>query len=299
MLQIDQTKVLPSNVFFRPTQAFMELAHSDTYRYALWLDCGAGMGHLGHRLAGIGVEVNCYDLLNRPSYEHPVGQIDCTTMYFARDDVVVLARPSHGPWVQKVLGKAARSAGRALYIGLEKNLKDDLPDMVVEHILCGAGEAGECVWRCMGLEDEVEEWHLLKTSFWPNPSWELDGGDRWYHSEDRFGHMHKPTCGEVLEVRKACRQDMLPSHWEPKSDDAEGWITPDGTWHGCGYHEHDNLVHDRFQVEVGRAEQVGFLRCREDRRIGKFFTRGNEDRRITPAQRRTLVKHGFTVYEDD
>lgn len=296
--------MLGNQTFFKPTKAFIELAMSDAYCYARWLDCGAGVGHLGRRLTFAGLEVQCHDLLPRTSYEHRVEIGDCLNLHFQRDDVVVLARPSHGDWVQRVLARAATDAGRALYIGLRKNLEVDLPDMVTELVLEDAGEAGECVWRCLGMPGDVVTWHLLQTSFWHEPNWVIDGGpDKWYHNVDRMSHMGKPKCGKVLETRVAYRKGMLPQHWQPRSKEGghDGWVTPNGAWHPCGYHEHDELIHSRFQIEVGRAEQLGFVRCRSASSLSSqpFFSTSRMEQRITPQQRRTLTRLGFTVYEDD
>ena len=61
---------------------------------------------------------------------------------------VMICRPCHGPFTEAVIRQAlGLGVHEAAYVGLERNLEDDLGDLTPSHAsLMGAGQDEESVW---------------------------------------------------------------------------------------------------------------------------------------------------------
>lgn len=297
--------MLSLSIFFEPNKSFVNLMLSDWFRYRKIVEFGAGIGHLGKILSNKGLDITCYDLLPREEYEFPVAIQDATKYYpegyyEGCDTLAIVARPSHGGWVGKAFLNILHSSGNCIYVGLEKNIKGDLGDRLVTRLLQeNVGSEGENAWLVLGLISEVENWYLIQPEFWNEPSWVRDGGDKWHQGE---GPAYFPKNDEkILDVIQAAHKEQIPAIHENLLSDTvkSGWITPDGRWFGCPSNNHDTVIHEIFGIRVGRAEELGFIRCYGMSHGRMLWSNTSEYFRVTPKQKRALDKHGYIVDDWD
>jgi hypothetical protein len=138
---------LPNLVFFEPTEAFFKYL-SDTVPHRQVIDVGAGAGFLSRELSKRGFKVLAIDLIERDEPLHPVFQVDASEFPFPKNAVPIMARPCHSDWVEETVWNALKTAPYMLYVGLEKNLVEDLGNL-------GPGYKWEKVLEGAGAEDEM------------------------------------------------------------------------------------------------------------------------------------------------
>jgi hypothetical protein len=139
-------------IFFQPTTNFIRWM-TVQFGGELIYDLGSGMGHVAKALATAGLHVIALDLVPRTASvsEFEVLRADSTQYPFQKDSVVMFCRPSHSGFVEKTLTKAIQSrVSHILYVGLTKNLQDDLGslhDRFTKRRIGSVGHSGECVWE--------------------------------------------------------------------------------------------------------------------------------------------------------
>jgi hypothetical protein len=75
--------------------------------------------------------------------------MDATTFNFPVGSIVILARPNHGFWIERLIDNAIKLNCIVLYIGLQRNLEDDIDYLSHnrELIFKNAGEDKELVFE--------------------------------------------------------------------------------------------------------------------------------------------------------
>lgn len=140
---------LPSVKFFKPTLKFLAWM-TRIYTGSLVYDVGAGCGHVTKALLDKGLKSLAIDINNREEEEAHIQLADGEFYCYAPDSVVMLCRPCHGEFVERVIAQAMkRGAAAILYVGLGKNVKDDLGRHLSDFrkVLTCAGREGEFVMR--------------------------------------------------------------------------------------------------------------------------------------------------------
>ena len=290
---------LSNQTFFSPTPKFWTwLEQQEWLRWQQFWDIGAGMGHLTEAMVKSGRECIGVDICTRPSQSALVRIEDATQLNYDQDDCLLIARPSHGGFVEGVLRHAAGQA-EVLYIGLERNLDCDLDGWHHELLIEDAGEDGEAVYRVLGRVEDMEEWCLLETDFWERPYW-MCSKDGWWRSKIGGGFPKKPGM-RVLERRlfgnpyqmHCSLEDICPQNEEQ----VDGWITPTGQWYGGEYAQHADILTYVLGITEARAEAVGFVRCYGGHLGGHPFWTSHRGR--TTRQQRTKMRQLGLHTRDD
>ena len=167
--------------FFRPTATFLAWAARTAAGRTVY-DVGAGAGHVAAALAVRGVRVVALDIMPSEEPVHPILRADAGTFPYERGSVVMLCRPCHGDFPWRTIAQAARCGAAVWYVGLDKNVKVDLPrpaEFVM--VMAGAGESGECVWS---MEDAMSEGETPRVNIalvdrGGGAEWCLDDGGIW------------------------------------------------------------------------------------------------------------------------
>lgn len=131
--------------FFRPTQAFVAWA-AKAAGARLVYDVGAGTGHVSATLSAAGVKVVAVDLSPSEASVWQTVSADGGALSYRRGSVVMLCRPCHGDFPGRVVRCAVESGAEVWYVGLDRNVEDDVDVELFSVQLCGAGEDGEKVW---------------------------------------------------------------------------------------------------------------------------------------------------------
>jgi len=110
----------------------------------LIIDCGAGQGLLGDKVP----KVVSLDIM--PQQNQKVIQVDCTHYPFDDGMMPLFIRPCHSGFVEDTLLFAMHRVKSALYIGLMKNVDDDLgifSKLAIPIHEEWEGQEGEKIWR--------------------------------------------------------------------------------------------------------------------------------------------------------
>ena len=133
--------------FFQPTEDFVTYMRNFE---APIFDVGAGAGHVTKKLADAGLKVAAIDMHRHMSPVTNVHMADGTDFPYTPDSVVMLCRPCHGGFAEQVIEQALScGVGVILYVGLERNVEDDLGDLyhAFKVVATEVGKEGESIWR--------------------------------------------------------------------------------------------------------------------------------------------------------
>lgn len=299
-----------TTVWFEPTENFWKFFKKLPWKYKHFHELGAGTGHLSRLMEERDFFVDAYDLFPRIYSETEVEQKDTTHPFdFSDLDCAIIARPCHGTgWIEESLVNCL-DFGDAFYIGLEKNIKNDLPGFVYETVAKNVGHDGELLIRVYCLKKDAKElrevivssgrkekwWYNKKTDRYTNSSHGLSG----FYGKD--GHVVK-----VLKKRKMGHDSQLYyTKKEMCKDDMDsGWIAPDGEWFGCFSKDHDKIATKVIGCPTARLESMGWIRCYgEVLGIGLTWSFGlmgyDQGHNPTSAQAKTLKKKGYKIRNRD
>jgi len=142
---------LPAQKFFEPNKAFLTYMKKFSRRYVY--DVGAGMGHVTVALRKAGIKkVNPIDMFPREGAVTKVTYGNGIDYPYKSNSLVMLCRPCHGHFVEPVIERAIERRADIMYVGLTKNVKNDLGDYYrkFKKVLSKAGADGEHVWVYQG-----------------------------------------------------------------------------------------------------------------------------------------------------
>lgn len=140
-----------SSVFCRIDDALVYIIKDEADSREI-IDCGAGEGMLGNKL----LNVISIDIM--PQSNPKVIEMDCTQYPFNDETMPIFIRPCHSVFVEETLLKAMnRDVKSALYIGLIKNVDDDLgvfSKLAIPIHEEWVGADGEQIWRIPFSKEE-------------------------------------------------------------------------------------------------------------------------------------------------
>ena len=168
--------------FFEPSKKFLDWLVKLAAGRPI-IDCGCGDGHVTLALSDRGANVIGLDLYARDEWSlerNILLEMDANEFPFPRNAIVLFCRPCHGGWVEQVVRKAKQKAEVILYVGLEKNLEEDLGDYAFKFKAFGrrCGKDEEFAWSMKGVCNDLARWSLIHREY-QEPYWAEDGGDRW------------------------------------------------------------------------------------------------------------------------
>ena len=254
---------LPNNIFFEPKPAFFEWLDTLTDEKTVIYDCGAGTGRLSRELRLRDKTVVGIDLIPRDGQETTIEICDATTYRFARNSIVLVARPCHGSWVEGLIRQACkRGVNEILYIGLTKNVKNDLGELyhLFKKECSKVGKNGEHVWRLQYKSNygitELRRYCLLKQ--YEDVYWVEDAGARWENYSG--GWQSKASIDVIKETTVAMGFEDLD--WAKTSlinnDYDSGWLSPGGRFYGCRTQNH--LMIARLITGMAHPDEVGWCK---------------------------------------
>jgi len=285
---------LPANTFFKPIENWWKLMEETLWlRHRRHIDVGAGMGKLTGAMVRRGYTCRAIDSNTRPGQLDLVELEDANAIWLDWDDCAIIARPSHGLGLDMILSNLVGNS-EVLYVGLPKNIEGDLHGHHHEIIAKDVGEKGEMVARVLCSENKYEKWCLLDKEY--GKEWWIDGGDRWVNSGGG-GH---PKGGEkIIEEKVLASEHQSYKSVEEVCDqryEGDGWVAPDGEHYPGSYDTHADILQYAFGITEGRAEELGFIRCRKSK--SEWKNRYCGDLPPTKQQLSTLERLGFDVVDD-
>lgn len=325
--------------FFRPTAAFLDWLterYGGSDREVFVIDAGCGNGvlleaMLERKIPCMGIDLQadkiraCHDRIGRilgatsaihaDVVGHPITKM--------KECVLLFARPCHSSWVVDTI-KASDSKHPALYISKRGNEEHDLQGMQYVQRCVGmeVGEEGELVWEVHRPHPDYEA---------PQPfclvqfrdgtiAWKRESPDPtvWFHDFGRSWFSRHPD--DIVLQRAMVNDDMLLDwshstdwmYWDDRVKDTslmEGWVSPDGKFYRCSYHQHDTLAYVYFRKSTPELEEAGWCRVQEsyssrssqmDEYDDKYlFVLRDEDwktpRNLTREQVQALLDAGHTL----
>lgn len=143
---------LPNQVFFEPKKEFLAYMKKHFRSWFIY-DVGAGMGHVTKALRKAGMKhVRPIDLNFRDGRVVPVAHADGTDYPYKSGSIVMLCRPCHGNFVYDTITRAVERKATVVYVGLTKNVKNDLGDYYrkFKKVAKNVGADGEHIWVYQG-----------------------------------------------------------------------------------------------------------------------------------------------------
>jgi hypothetical protein len=140
---------LPATKFFHPNNTFIEYMNANFDHKKLIYDVGAGCGHISKLLMKSDFNVEALDLIRRDKTEYSITYANSLIYNFVPGSVVMFCRPCHGLFVLSTIDNAiACGVSIFLYVGLGKNVNDDLGYDYPFNMVCGnVGSDEEDIWR--------------------------------------------------------------------------------------------------------------------------------------------------------
>lgn len=257
------------------------------------VDCGAGECMLEQESQGK-LRVISLDICPRDPKEP---SIDCTKMPFHKGQILVFIRPSHGGWVETTIENNQDVAAFFLYIGLDKNLDQDLGRYQAETYVVSdwIGDEGERIYRVDGAYiDEgngIEEYFLIGSKFFDGKWWVKNYDVELY--ENISGSRH-PIQGTPVygSVRAASFNELDWSEtYLTISEDGAGWLDREARFFGCPREQHDNHAYLVLQKEVRELERRGWVRINSKKSYQAMKS-------LSPKQRMWLDREDYDVEDD-
>ncbi len=121
--------------FFVPKPSFIRW-FVKTYFGKNIIEAGAGRGLFSSKLTQK-MAISAYDIATRDGQlKHVIPYVDCSTLPFTSDSVVVVARPNHNGFTHNLFANCVKqNVEEILYIGLEKNFDDDIDSELYQYTI--------------------------------------------------------------------------------------------------------------------------------------------------------------------
>ena len=257
---------LSGSRFFKPTKAFFEWAAANL-KDGVIFDVGAGDGYTSLGLKSIGLNVMAIDAFPHADPVFASVQADGTSFKYPQRSTVMLCRPCHGNFPYLTVEQAVRrEVDRVLYVGLSRNVNDDLGKYRRKFrvALKNAGESGEKVWMWnMRDRDATKNVALVKAEGWSAAYWMIDRDSQYWENE-AGGRCPKSPGDVVLERSTIVDYDFQSLDWSKTgyimADSEYGWLSPEGKFYPCEYMEHDRVAYYLIKKPVSELEAEGWVR---------------------------------------
>lgn len=259
------------------------------------VDCGAGERMLEKESAGK-LSVVSLDLYPR---DPDTVRADCTKFAFHKGLIPVFIRPSHGGWVGATIRKNEYNVGFFLYIGLAKNLYDDLGAYREEATIVSdwVGDEGEQIYRIDGLysaDGVLGEYHLISDKY-QQGRWWVELAEDGMYTNDAGGRMCTEAKSFTVheKVRAACFQELdWSGTYLVDSDSDAGWLDREGRFYGCPREGHDDYAYYIFEKSVRELEETGWVRIYH----AELYV---HEKPLSAEQKNWLSSHGHTVFDGE
>lgn len=250
---------LAATDFFVPNDNFVNWLNSCLHlRYHPILDIGAGSGLMTKTISDNGFSVTGLDI-HRRSSTHTMVQV-------VPDDIITdivdkttqgtglfIARPCHSGFAQDYF-KRHLSKDRlfAYYVGLEKNIEIDLPEMSYGIVAEDVGNDGENVYQVYGTKTDCKNLYTLQT--WAGVyEWDSDN-EEFVSADEKFGIPIGISRKSDCEVREAYigvkyTYQRPPSIDKIKTTHDCGWIDPNGNHFRVPYTRHSEFIYDFLYLD--------------------------------------------------
>jgi len=294
--------ILPSQVFFNPNQEFLTWAKKNL-RGNILVDCGAGIGRLTNQLLKNGLNALAIDINEREESETLIIREDSTSFSFPYNSIAIIARPNRGDWIQDTINHALKVCKYVLYIGIEKNIGEDiesLNNLHVEKVFDNAGDDKEFVYKIS--KDEIKEkdmitYHLVQMTHGNDSKivmsgWYEDDGNRWKNFNG--GWCDKSPTDKILETQDA--EDIHDLDWTKTNlvdkNSKSGWLDREGKFTGCQSRNHDIVADLVFNKTVTELEKAGWVRI-------YYIDEWACDMRMSVEQRNFMSTNGYLLRDHD
>jgi len=295
--------MLPDLDFFRPNEKFTTWAKNAIHmRYHQIMDIGAGSGLMTKTLQDLGLAATGFDIIRRPEPHTMIQVLErdmiCTLVKkMPESAVMIIARPCHSGFAQQYFKLQLKFCYRlfAYYIGLPRNVEQDLPDMSYEIIETDVGEDGENIYQVYGVKEDMKDLFTLKNRA---------GVYEWDEDEESYISVRETALmpsgmkaqGEVREAYMGMRGTFQRAPAlsniinEPRSPERDcGWIDPAGHIYLVSYQNHAEFIFDYVFLDTTDGSINDWVKVwPEDTTSTRWCRENFED--PNPAQIRALRK---------
>ncbi len=269
------------------------------------MDVGCGEGQLVRALLSAnfrrvyGIDIQCIQEQDLTPW---IINADATEFSLLKNRglLLVMARPCHGPWIEKVI-RRAELGSEILYIGRECYLEDDINESTLKRtkqladvpgILPRLHEEGGTepilCWSIPPVANVQVEYWLVKDKW--GTRWALRNsrlgprGEPWTSADEGLGYWVNGMGGgqpvlktdEILEgpvlveeereldyTKTSAVKDALLGSWDCLYP--TGWLSPEGVFHSCRYKDHDWFAYYCLGYNVSELEDLGWARFERTR----------------------------------
>lgn len=133
--------------FFTPTGVFWELLAD--YPESKFIELGAGRGDTTAEAKERGLTWSGFDLhVDSANLANGVMPCNALSIPVLAGTVYIIPRPDHSGWCQPTIERIIELGGTVMYVGLERNVSNDIWNLLDEPhtLVVGVGEEGECAW---------------------------------------------------------------------------------------------------------------------------------------------------------
>lgn len=301
---------LPALDFFRPNDNFTAwLDDAIHIRYNPVFEIGAGCGLALKHMQDCGINSTGLDILNREE-RHTLVQVASQEIIHevlkkaSSNMVMMICRPCHSGFAQDYFKLHLKFHGRffAYYIGLEKNVEDDLHDMSYEKVAENVGEDGENIYQVFCTKKDAKNLYTLTTR---GGVYEFDEKKDEFVSTDE--HWIIPKGMRVPSNRTDVRECFLgyryicqrPRKLKDIAGDYDcGWIDHEGRTYKIPYTSHSDFIYQWLFIDETK-DTDGWIKVWPEsvNDLGVRFCRNGDDFEPSNDQIRALSREFGIKYE--
>lgn len=300
--------MFPAQDFFVPNENFTKWLDGCLHlRYRKIFDVGAGTGLLTKTMQDMGIDAHGFDIIEREKYhtEITVASEDLIRKLVSSDSesCLMIARPCHSPHIRNYFYNHLMRHRNlfAYYIGLERNVDEDLRGYSFKKVCHNVGADGENVYQVFGTNLDTETfYHLI---CWAG-RWTVEDG----YFVSNWGK-RLPYNEEIIETAYENVLDINQYAPDPKEILDEyadcGWIDRQGRVYRIPYTRHDTFIYEFLLmdtdvvdgwVHVWPADKVDF---EHERYCVESKSFNSECKEINKAQIKALKKEFGIKHKKD
>ena len=288
--------------FFIPNTKFFSWLKK--YKTKKIFDCGAGVGHVAAEAKDHGINIISIDNVLRENPESNILPIDCEKYEYSLGSVLLFCRPCHSGFVERIYEKFEGKV-TIFYVGLESNLSIDLIKYPYTLIEEGIGQQRENVYLIGNeyVSPDAETYYLVEYIHgnYPMKNWLKSEYNHWGSCWINFnggGFPRRDTDTVIKKMTVGCTSELDWTHIQEKyKDSLDGWLSPDGKFHGCRYSEHDWYATYVLGESTWELEREGWVRCHSKNYTDNLL-HAQWVKDPTPKQRQFLNKNGYCEPSD-